>query len=602
MKRFLICLFLGGSLSLNAQTVEVAKFGVMPNSFADATEGVKKALEAGKGQEHTVINFPKGRYDFWPDNATETNYYISNSSSEKELLVKKQRIGLFLKGLKNVTIEGNGSVFVFHGKMLTWVIDSCENIKIQNLAMNYERPGMSEMTIKELTPTSVIAKIHPDSKFAIIDNRLEWYGEKWITRNYHAILVRPTEGTFFYSKWDPFLASKAEEIDPFIVKFTGDFSKFRAQSNDVLTVRDTYRDYVGAFNNRSKNIRLQNVSMYSMHGLGIVSQFSENLNFDSVYVEPEKGSGRVIASSADGLHFSGCKGQIIINNCRFNGMHDDPINVHGTHLIVTEIVSPTSVKLKFMHPQSYGFEAFIPGDTVAYLNSASLQIFANGVVKTAELISERVMLVEMQKPFTTILKVGDALENVTWTPAVTIKNSMFAGTVTRGTLITTRRKVVIENNVYYRTGMHAILIENDASGWYESGPVTDVTIRNNQFIECGYNSSPNNYPISINPQNHQLVPKYYVHRNIRIENNTFKVYDYPILTARSTDGLIFINNRIEKTNFKEAGEKRPAFNLSGCTKVKISDNVFYKGEDPMVRINQMVKGDIKSDLKFEIKK
>jgi hypothetical protein len=107
MKYYFLCLVLFGSISLKAQTIDVTKFGAQPNSFADATESVKKAIEAGKGQEQTVLNFPKGRYDFWPDQATETHYYISNSSSEAEFPVKKQKVGLYLKGLKNVTIEGN---------------------------------------------------------------------------------------------------------------------------------------------------------------------------------------------------------------------------------------------------------------------------------------------------------------------------------------------------------------------------------------------------------------------------------------------------------------------------------------------------------------
>ncbi|AOM80177.1 right-handed parallel beta-helix repeat-containing protein [Pedobacter steynii] len=567
--------------NLKAQTIDVTNFGARPDSFADATENVKKAIEASKAQEQTILNFPKGRYDFWPDQATETHYYISNSSSEVEFPVKKQRVGLYLKGLKNVTIEGNGSLFVFHGKMISWVLDDCSQINIQNLAINYERPGMSEMTLKEVSQSTVIADIHPDSRFAISDGHLEWYGEKWIAKNHHAVLVRPEKGMLLYSDWDPFLKSKAEKIAALRVKFTGDFSKFKGNPGEILTIRDRYRDYVGAFINRSKNIRLHHLHMNSMHGLGIVSQFSENLNYDSVFVEPEKGSGRVIASSADGMHFSGCKGQITVNNCRFNGLHDDPLNVHGTHLKITEIVTPTTLKLKFMHHQTYGFDAFIAGDTVAYLHSASLQIFEQGIVKTAKLISEREMLVELQKPFSKALKVGDALENTTWTPSVTIKNSRFEGTISRGTLITTRRKVIIENNVYYRTGMHAILIENDASGWYESGAVTDLTIRNNQFIECGFNSAPDNYIISINPQDKEPLSGYYVHRNIRIENNTFKVYDSPLLSARSTNGLTFKNNKIENSDFLPATKTKPAFNFVGCKGVKLSGNQFYKVIPPL---------------------
>lgn len=592
MKNYFLYLMLCCTISLKAQTIDVTRYGALPNSFADATESVKKAIEASKGQDQTVLNFPKGRYDFWPDNATETQYYITNSSSETEFPVKKQRVGLYLKGLKNLTIEGNGSEFIFHGKMVTWVLDDCAQISIQNLSINYERPGMSEMSLKEVSDHHVVADIHPDSKFAISDGHLEWYGEKWIAKNHHAVLVRPEKGMLLYSDWDPFSKSKAEKIAPLQVKFSGDFSKFKGKVGEVLTIRDRYRDYVGAFINRSKNIRLNNLRMNSMHGLGIVSQFSENLDYDSVFVEPEKGSGRVIASSADGMHFSGCKGQITINNCRFNGLHDDPVNVHGTHLKITEIASPTTLKLKFMHHQTYGFEAFIAGDSVAYLNTASLRIFEQGIVKSAKLISEREMLLEMQKPFSKALKVGDALENVTWTPSVTIKNSRFEGTISRGNLITTRRKVVIENNVYYRTGMHAILIENDALGWYESGPVMDLSIRNNQFIECGFNSSPENYVISINPQNQEMIPGYYVHKNINITHNTFKVYDAPLLTARSTRGLVFANNKIEKSDFLPGDKTKPAFNFTGCTRVKVTGNHFYKDAPMQIKTSGMNGSDI----------
>jgi hypothetical protein len=49
--------------------------------------------------------------------------------------------------------------------------------------------------------------------------------------------------------------------------------------------------------------------------------------------------------------------------------------------------------------------------------------------------------------------------------------------------------------------MSAVLIEADAEGWYESGPVRDVTIRNNEFIDCAYQGGPGNAVIAINPSN-----------------------------------------------------------------------------------------------------
>lgn len=78
---------------------------------------------------------------------------------------------------------------------------------------------------------------------------------------------------------------------------------------------------------------------------------------------------------------------------------------------------------------------------------------------------------------------------------------------------------MIENNVFFRTGMQAILVENDALGWFESGPIHDLTIRNNAFEDCSYNSFPGNYAIKISPQNNAFQPNYWVHQNISIENN-----------------------------------------------------------------------------------
>ena len=58
---------------------------------------------------------------------------------------------------------------------------------------------------------------------------------------------------------------------------------------------------------------------------------------------------------------------------------------------------------------------------------------------------------------------GDALENLTWSPDVEIKNTFFGSCRARGLLVTTPGKVVIENNIFESSGS-AILIAGDANG------------------------------------------------------------------------------------------------------------------------------------------
>ena len=216
--------------------------------------------------------------------------------------------------------------------------------------------------------------------------------------------------------------------------------------------------------------------------------------------------------------------------------HDDAINIHGTHLKITEALSQTEIKVRFMHKQSFGFPAFNPGDDVDFVARETLATYGRNQIKTAKLISPREMILVLAKPLPPEFQLNDALENVTWTPAVEIRNCKVERTPTRGFLITTRRKSVIADNEFHATHMSAILIENDASGWYESGCVRDLTIRKNRFFRC---RPP---VIQIDPKNKKSNPA--VHRNIRIDRNTFHLTGVPLLASKSTSKLSFTNNLI----------------------------------------------------------
>ena len=104
--------------------------------------------------------------------------------------------------------------------------------------------------------------------------------------------------------------------------------------------------------------------------------------------------------------------------------------------------------------------------------------------------------------------------------------------VTRGLLITTRGKVVVEDNDFLDLTMDSILVSNDAGKWYESGPVHDLTIRNNRFDACG------EYYLEVCPENGDHTQP--VHRNIRLESNDFTqprgIY------AKCVDGFVVRGN------------------------------------------------------------
>jgi len=598
-------LFVFVFLNLNAQTsleseriIKAKDFDIHPNTFENVAPQLSDLMIEVAKYSNVKLVFEKGRYDIWPEGSPKREYFISNTSTERECPSKIKTIALLFESFKDLTIEGNDALFMIHGKMINFAFDHCENIKLQNISFDYERPTMSELTFDKVSDSEIIASINPSSTYTIIDNKLQFYGEGWTMKYDHAILIDPELSAFYYSKFSPLRKSKATELAPFKIKFEGDFSSSKFKKGQVLTVRDPIRDQVGAFIAYSKNVVLQNVQMHYMHGMGIINQFNENVTLDKVIVKPRKETGRKIAAFADCFHFSGCKGQIIIKNCETGGGHDDPVNVHGTHLKITERIANNKINIRFMHGQTYGLDVFFKGDTLDFVHAKSLQIYGTAQVKEVKKINDRDLQLTLTTNIPEGFQIGDVVENVTWTPSVIIRNNYFSGTNTRGVLLTTRKKAVIENNTFFRTGMHAILIANDASSWYESGLVRDVTIRGNRFVDCAYNQVPNNYIINIWPENHKMIPDYYVHKNITIENNTFETFDTPILRAKSTSGLIFRNNKIVQTDtFAPKKGGKPSFSFVQCKNVEIDLQKSDKGKFDKIQTKDMKIQDIKIEEK-----
>ena len=597
VKRFLIIffsLFIQRTVVIGQTVVHAADYGVRSNSFDNGVVALQNAIGACKAKGDATLVLPGGRIDIWPEGAAKRELYISNCT-EDDTLTKVKNIALLFEDCKNITIDGNNTLIMLHGKMVSFAIIRSSNVKIRNIRFDYERPTVSEFTIKSVTDKTVEAEIHPDSKYVIDNGRILFYGEGWKYKSYHTIVFDPAANQLRYSTFKPFLESKAVQVSPFHVRFEGNFAKRAFHPGDVVTLRDPYRDNCGAFIHLSKNIQLEEVKMHFMHGLGIVSQFSENISLLKVTVAPRENSGRIIASFADCFHFSGCRGLIKIDSCVTSGSHDDAVNVHGTHLQVTS-VNAGKITVRFMHHQTYGFDAFFAGDSVAFVNSKTLMSLGTAKLNAARLINRREMEIEVEGTLPSFVKPGLCIENLTWTPEVIIQNSHFERTNTRGLLLTTRRKVLIQNNTFYHIGMYPILIADDALSWYESGAVRDVTIRNNRFDECGYNSGSS--AICIAPENHEVLEGSFVHKNIRIENNSFKVYGMPLLSARSVEGLVFANNNIARSGGLPADTTQASFQLTGCNTVVIERNVIQGFGASVIKLNAMPASAVETDAKI----
>jgi hypothetical protein len=254
---------------------------------------------------------------------------------------------------------------------------------------------------------------------------------------------------------------------------------------------------------------------------------------------------------------------LLIKDCIFSGAHDDAINVHGTYLRVIEKISDKQLKVKFMHKQTYGFMAFNRGDEIEFVNHESYKSYGMNKIKEAVLLNPKEMLLTFEKSSPPELNLEDVIENATWTPEVEIRDCRVSRIPTRGFLLSTRRKVMVEENEFLSTHMSAILLAIDANNWYESGYVRDMTIRNNRFIRC---AEP---VIHIEPGN--SLSNNTVYQNIKIEKNEFVLRNELIVKAKSTKNLVVTGNTIYSVN--KLNDK-VSIKTDDCSDLWVGKNVY----------------------------
>lgn len=189
-----------------------------------------------------------------------------------------------------------------------------------------------------------------------------------------------------------------------------------------------------------------------------------------------------------------------------------------------------------MHPQTYGFKAFFPGDEVALVRGASLKELSRNKVVAAEMSGDKDMIITLEKEFTETIGENDVLENITWNPDIVIRNCYSEASPTFGFVIKSRGPILVENCSFRAIFMASIALAQYVDAyWYESCTVQDAIIRNNSFLSC------HGIPVIVSPGNE--VDEGPVNSNIRIKGNYFENISGTAIMAKSVDGLMITGNR-----------------------------------------------------------
>ena len=618
-------------VGLRAEKVyEASAFGIEPGTGTDVAGLVDKMLAQVKAEaagKPVTIRFAEGRYDFYPESAARREYYISNHDQHKD-----RAVGIAIEGFHGLTLDGQGADFMFHGRMLPLSVVATEGCTLRNFSIDFATPHIAQAEVVKNEPEGITFRVAPWVNARVTESgAFEHTGEGWAMRPGWGIAFDSETRHIIYKTGDigtP--VHQVQQIDEYTF-FAPAWRDSRLSVGAIVAMRTYERPSPGVFVSHAKDTRFENVKVHYAEGMGLLAQMSEDIVLDgfSVCLRGDD-DPRYFTTQADATHFSGCKGMIRSVNGLYEGMMDDAINVHGTYLKVMERIDDHTVKGRYMHGQAWGFDWGYVGDEVQFVRSNTMELvgedkpfvttvaeisevqeFRSSGVQTnaqgSKLTAQSSQLKGLHGAKEFIIRFADALpaeiseaagygiENLTWTPEVYFADNVIRNNRARGTLFSTPKRTVVEDNLFDHTSGTAILLCGDCNGWYETGACRDVLIRRNRFVNsltCMFQFT--NAVISIYPEIPNLDgQKAYFHGGkknaIRIVNNEFETFDHPLLYAKSIDGLLWKGNTIHHNeDYAPYHWNNSSVLLERATNVNI-DNTFRDRGNELRQVKVMLK-------------
>lgn len=501
-----------------------------------------------------IIELKKGRYDFYPDDAVQKEYYISNHDQNQP-----KYIGICLEDWHDITIDANGAEFIFHGQMLPIAVVASSNITLENFSIDFENPHIAQVEIlKNDENQGITFRVEPWVKYRINENNhFEAYGDNWKYQQQTGIAFDKKTHHILYNTGDLWIDTKdVTEISDHVIH-APNWKDNRLKKGTIVAMRTWYRPAPAIFLDHCNNTTVKSINVHYAEGMGLLAQRCTDIELYKFNVCLKENSKRYFTTQADATHFSQCKGLIRSEYGLYEGMMDDAINVHGIYLKVKERIDDNSLICRYEHNQAWGFAWGDAGDSVCFIKSKSMEYLNHhNVIKDIKphennnIKGCKEFIISFENKLSEEIQ-GDipmGIENLTWVPEVIFSNNIVRNNRARGALFSSPLKTICEGNIFDHTSGTAILLCGDCNGWYESGACKDVVIRNNTFINALTSMYQfTNAVISIYPEIPELEKQQnFFHSGIVIENNVFETFDMPILYAKSVNGLKFNNNTIRK--------------------------------------------------------
>ncbi len=519
-----------------------------PDNKINFTPKIVSALKSiANGGE---IIFQKGEYHFFTEGSVEKFLTPTNNTN----CIKQIAFPVF--DMKNISIDGGDSTFVFHGNTSPFVIAHSQNIIIKNFTMTMDHIPYVLMKLGQKDENGFSLLMHPDVEYTVDPDghisiktpskTISTYGSCFSLHSLDRIRINYLfAGTADADKDGlaaPHYETAAEPIEGGVYcRYTYVDGKkaikcaFDEGENIGIITEGRTRTVI--FMEEASNVTVSNVTVKRGTGMGILGQCCHNVNIDGFKAIPYENEPASI--TADALHFVHCTGRLDIRNCENRKSMDDFLNVHGMYTTVSGVFND-HIRIKIGHHEQALFLPYHNGDRLQVIDPKTLEIKGTFLCDSYEFTSkdgmEAIVRITNAENLS-FVNPGDLIEDNERMPDLYFENNK--GIDIPSVRMAGGKHYLFANNDF--TGFYKAINANDMPDyWFESGRLGELIIENNRFDGQGRFSSKSIIDIGVTGFETGKVPK--VHEKIIIRNNRFINCGPNPVNAEGVKKLVIENN------------------------------------------------------------
>ena len=457
----------------------------------NATPAVRAAVE--RLRDGDTLRFAKGEYHFFEEGAKE--HFLASVGSSTGM----KKVVMHLEGKRNVTVDGNGASFVFHGDSFPFVVERCNGVKIGNFTSRVFRLPLVEFVITEKNDEEGFLCRFADGSapYETKDGEIFFDMDEGRTdsreREISVHALRYCHIQYITTpKCKRNKDTLASTFYPVAAEDRGGGNVFFRYVKDAHPKNAGKCSYplneplcllLGCGRSRSvmafvdcRDVEVSDVAVRSGVAMGIVAEMCENIKIVRYSVRPDE--GRHVSLTADAIFLVDTKGNIEIADSEVCWGLDDVMNIHGNYTILRKVEGPRA-EVGIPRFNYTGYFPYRVGETVEFSRGKGpgKQILGRATVtefpkpgrdaERAAIVFDRDIPAEW---------IGCDVANVSHVPKVWIHDNHFHDFMHNR--LSAFADVVFERN-RLRNGNCAILHDDLTGYWGECGPIHDLIARDN---------------------------------------------------------------------------------------------------------------------------